>query len=261
VHKSVGSSARWQLRLVGVLEVRRAGTRETFNLGSRKARTLVAMLAARHGRMVPVDTIVEALWEDTAPRNPEANVATLVSRLRARFGPELVLGGRTGYRLGEVAVVDLDEAATLLADAEARLRAGQPAAGLAAAEHVLELLGGGPALADHPTAEWAESARTLQAGLLRRAWHAAAEGALHTGEPGRAQVLAETAILADPLDEAAYRTLMRSCAAAGEPARAIITYQRLRATLAAELGTDPAPATRDLHVAILRANALAGTPA
>ncbi|HEV2783276.1 MAG TPA: BTAD domain-containing putative transcriptional regulator [Actinophytocola sp.] len=250
----------WHLRLVGILEVVRAGTLERHNVGSRKARTLVAMLGARQGRVVGVDHIVEELWGTAPPRQPEANVATLVSRLRARFGRRLIIGGRSGYRLGDTARVDLYEAAAQVGEAEARLRAGQPASGLRAAEHVLDLLGGGPALADHPIADWAEEARTLQAGLLRRAWHAAAEGALHTGNPARAQVLAETAITVDPLDEVAYRMLMRACAAAGEPARAIMTYQRLRGTLATELGTDPAPATRDLHVAILRANALT-TPA
>jgi DNA-binding SARP family transcriptional activator len=46
--------------------------------------------------------------------------------------------------------------------------------------------------------------------------------------------------------------LMRAHAAAGEPARALLAYQRLRTTLAFELGADPAAQTRDLHLAILR---------
>jgi DNA-binding SARP family transcriptional activator len=130
---------------------------------------------------------------------------------------------------------------------------------LAAAEEAMALLGGGMALADHPFADWAERARLLQAGLQRRAWLAAAEGSLRTGDPGRAQVLAETAMAADPLDEAAYRAFMRACAEAGEPARAILAYQRLRRVLATELGIDPAVTTRDLHVSILRDNTLAAS--
>jgi DNA-binding SARP family transcriptional activator len=46
---------------------------------------------------------------------------------------------------------------------------------------------------------------------------------------------------------------MRADHAAGEPARALQTYERLRTTLATELGVDPAPATRAVHMTILRA--------
>jgi DNA-binding SARP family transcriptional activator len=195
-------AASWQLRLVGVVEVCRAGTPEAPDIGSRKARTLLALLGARHGSVVAVDRIVDALWGDDPPRRPEANVATLVSRLRARFGSEMIVGDRSGYRLDETTRVDLSDAAGLIAEAETWLRGGEPALCLLAAGQGLQLLGGGLVLADHPTAPWAERARVLQAGLLHRAWHAAAEGALRTGDPGRAQVLAEAAIAADPLDEA-----------------------------------------------------------
>jgi DNA-binding SARP family transcriptional activator len=247
------------LRLVGVVEVSATtGSWETARVGSRKARTLLALLGAHCGRMVAVDRVVDALWDGAAPRQPEANVATLVSRLRARFGPEMIIGGRTVYRLGTATRVDLYDAAAHVSKAEAWLNDGQPALGLLAAEPAMRLLDRGPALIDHPAAEWAEQARALQDTLLRRAWHVAAESALRTGAPGRAQVLAETAIAADSLDEAGYRLLMRACFAAGEPAQAILAYARLRATLAAELGADPAPVTRDLHLAILRSNAVAG---
>lgn len=228
-------------------------------MGSRKARTLIAVLGASCGRLVGVDEIVDALWGDHPPRRPEANVATLVSRLRARFGSELIVGDRSGYRLGQTTRVDLRDAAELITEAELWVRGTEPGRGLMAAEEGMALLGGGVALVDHPAADWAERARLLQAGLLRRAWLVAADGALRTGDPRRAQQLSETAIAADPLDEEAYRLLMRACDATGEPARAIRTYQRLRVTLATELGIDPACATRDLHVSILRDNALAAT--
>jgi DNA-binding SARP family transcriptional activator len=45
---------------------------------------------------------------------------------------------------------------------------------------------------------------------------------------------------------------MRAYHMAGEPARALSAYERLRTTLATELGIDPSAPTRDLHVAILR---------
>jgi Bacterial transcriptional activator domain len=55
-----------------------------------------------------------------------------------------------------------------------------------------------------------------------------------------------------PLDEAAWRAVMAAHTAAGEPAAALAAYGRLRQTLAEELGTDPAPESQALHLAILR---------
>ncbi|WP_439657639.1 AfsR/SARP family transcriptional regulator [Lentzea sp. HUAS TT2] len=244
-----------QVRLVGAVAVHGSeGTWEALEVGSRKARTLLALLGASHGRLVTVETVVDELWAGVPPQQPEANVATLVSRLRAKFGPDVITGGRRGYRLGTGVGVDLHDAAGLVAQAEGALSGGRARAGLLASEQALELIGGGPVLADHPTSEWAEQARAWQAELLRRARHTGAGCALREGLPARARALAEAAIAVDPLDELAYGLLMRAHVAAGEPARALLAYERLRAALAAELGTVPVATTRDLHVAILRAD-------
>jgi DNA-binding SARP family transcriptional activator len=249
------TAARWELRLVGVVEVRAVGDpHEALNVGSRKARTLLALLGTRPGRIVATDAIVEGLWSARRPRRPEANVATLVSRLRARLGTDAVLGGRAGYRLGEAVRVDLDLAAGQVTRAEGLLHAGEPAASAVAAERVLDLLRRGPALVDHPEADWAGDARHEQAALLRRARIILAEALLRVGQPERARPVAAAAIAADPLDEGAYRLLMRACFAADEPAQAVLAYQRLRHTLAEELGTRPAPATHELYLSALRAD-------
>ena len=54
------------------------------------------------------------------PTAPEQNVATLVSRLRAVLGADLIQGGRSGYRLadGPGVVIDLDAAARFCDQAE-----------------------------------------------------------------------------------------------------------------------------------------------
>jgi DNA-binding SARP family transcriptional activator len=248
----IRGAVRWELRLVGTVELGPVGVRKAPAVGSRKARTLLALLGSRRGRMVAIDEVVEALWEGRRPRRPEANVATLVSRLRAQFGAAVITGGRPGYRLGEQVEVDLDEAAALGAEAETLLRRGDSSLCVVAAERGLELLSGGPVLADHPAAGWADEARHRQARLLRGLRLTVAEAALSTGEPRRARPCADAAIGADPLDEAAYRLFMRACAAAGEPAHALLAYHRLRHVLAVELGTDPAPPTRDLFLSVLR---------
>ncbi|WP_037260190.1 BTAD domain-containing putative transcriptional regulator [Kibdelosporangium aridum] len=251
------ATGSWQVRLVGEVAVHGMdGTWEAPDVGSRKARTLLALLGVAQGRMVTVETIGEELWGDAPPRQPRANVATLVSRLRARFGASVIIGGRRGYRLGDTIRVDLHDAAQDITYAESALSTGRPGTGLVAAENGLDLIGTNVVLMDYPTPEWAERARAMQTGLLRRGRHAGAECALRVGQPAKAQAIAEAAIIADPLDERAHGMLMRAHDALGEPARALVAYERLRTTLATELGTGPVAAIRDLHVAILRANAV-----
>lgn len=250
----MGMARSWYLRLVGAVRVSNAAdTCEARAVGSRKARTLLALLGAQHGRTVPMDDVVDALWEGAPPREPEANVATLVSRLRGRFGQDAVLGSRRGYRLGDTINVDLHEAATYATKAEALLHQAQPAHGLLVAEHAMRLLDNGPVLSDH-RASWAEQARDTQKALLRRSRHVAAECSLRTSAPRLAQVLAETLVAVDPVDEPAYRLLMRACVAAREPARAVGAYQRLRMTLST-VKREPDQASRDLLGRILRPEA------
>ncbi|SED79566.1 transcriptional activator domain-containing protein [Jiangella alba] len=247
------------MHVVGALTVVRAGRAlAAGEVGDRKGRTLLALLGVAGGRLVPVDAIVEALWAGPPPRRPEASVATLVSRLRAALGQDVVAGGRSGYRLGDGVRVDLHVAADLVDEAELRLATAEPALALAAAQAALDLVGAAPLLADEADAAWAGEGRRLQADLTGRARAVAAEAGVRTGDVTAALAAAEAAAAAEPLDERSARSLMRAYDAAGEPARALAVFDRLRAGLAAELGVDPAPPTRELHLAILREQA---TPA
>jgi DNA-binding SARP family transcriptional activator len=243
-----------ELRLAGAFRVVRDGTELTDGeIGSRKSRTLLKLLAVGRPGLVPVDRIMDVLWPDERPAAPEQNVATLVSRLRAVLGADFIQGGRTGCRLaaGPGIVVDLDTAARLCEQAEGKL-ATAAAVALAAAERADELLSAGTAIGDEPYADWADPAREQVRELLRRVRLAAAEAALATGDPQLAAGYAEAAMAADPLDEAAHRWFMLASAAAGEQAKALAAYEALRRRLGRELGADPAPQTRELHLAILR---------
>ncbi len=147
--------------------------------------------------------------------------------------------------------MDLNHAAGLVTDAESLT--GEPA--VRAASAALRVLDG-EVLPEQPDTPWVEPARAWHHGLLRRTLHALAGSALDVGAFETARSAAEAAVLADSFDETAWRLLMRTHHAVGESARAVLTYERLRTTLATELGIDPAPATRDLHLFILRGAAL-----
>jgi DNA-binding SARP family transcriptional activator len=235
-------TGEWTVQVIGGLAVcTRGGLLRGSALGSRKARTVLALLAVSSGHASP-DRLAAALWGDRPPRDPPANVATLVSRLRALLGGHAIVKEGAGYRLG--VRVDLRHAADLVASAPV----------LPTASHALRLLEG-EVLPELPDTFWVEPARTWHRDLLRRARHALTLAALAAGEIEPARSTAEVATQVDPFDETAWRLLMRAHHAAGEPARAVLAYERLRSVLSTELGIDPAPATRDLHLFILR-----GTP-
>jgi DNA-binding SARP family transcriptional activator len=242
------------VRLVGPLAVRQMGRElAAVEVGNRRARRLLALLAVQRAQTVSIGRIVDALWDATPPRQPVANVATLVSRLRATLGTSVVVGDRRiGYRLGRDVRVDLHEAGDLVIEAEGRSASHQSTPALTAARQALNVLDESVALTDEWDADWAESARSLQTQLLRRARHITATVALDIGDTRTAVAAAQAAVAADRLDETAYRALMRAYHLLDEPAHALVTYERLRMTLAYELGIDPARATHDLYLAILR---------
>src|SRR5207248_2303610 len=89
-----------EVRLVGRFAIRRDGAAvPDADIGSRKGRTLLKLLAVNRDRTVSADRIAEAVWEGSPPARTEESVAVLVSRLRRTFGPDRIAGGRDGYRL------------------------------------------------------------------------------------------------------------------------------------------------------------------
>ena len=213
-------------------------------MGSRKSRILLKLLAVERPGLVPVDRIVEVLWDDEPPAAAEQNVATLVSRLRGALGsgrhpgrPARLPAGRPAPAVS----VDLDAAARYCEQAERKL-AASPASPWPPPNRPSCCCRRAPRWPTsrtrpgrtRPAASCASSCAGLASSRPRRRWRPddARTAARH----------AEAAMTADPFDEAAHRCYMSACAAAGEPARALAAYAALRERLAEELGADPAPA-------------------
>ena len=216
----------------------------------RKARGLLLLLALAGGRPVPLDAAVDALWGDTPPARPADQVAVLASRVRRLLGRDRVERTDGGYRL-HAEWTDLTELGAVAREAQRRLAAGETGAAASAARAALALLRG-PVPEVRAEAAWAAAEHAAATRLVQHARQVAAAALLAAGEWRDALDLATADLVADPLDEEAARTVMRAHAAAGRPARALTVYVDLRATLADELGTDPAGETAALHTAILR---------
>ena len=117
---------RFRFTLIGRFTVHQDGRAlaDTI-LGSRKQRTLLKLLLINRGHVVSTEDIAEALWAGNQPAKVEGNISSLVSRLRATFGTDAILGRRPGYTLapGSWADTDVEEAERLTAEAEARIAA------------------------------------------------------------------------------------------------------------------------------------------
>ena len=246
--------AQLEVRLAGVFGVVRDGVPlPDGELGSRKARTLLKLLAVERVRLVSVDRIAEVLWAGDPPKESAQHVATLVSRLRRVLGPDAIRGGRQGYQLagGPGVVVDLDEAARLTSHAEREL-AVAPALACTSAGRAVELLSPGTALAEEPTLRGRSRPGRNCAGCCAGPGTPWPELRRRPVIADLAARVAGDAMADDPFDEGAHRLFMSACAAGGERAKALEAYARLCSRLAEELGTDPAPDTHELYLAILR---------
>jgi DNA-binding SARP family transcriptional activator len=251
------SSAELRIQLIGQFQVSRGPGTTPLRLPAGKATTVAQLLVVRRGSFVSVDTIVEALWGDEPPPAAAQNVASLVSRLRRALGADVISGGRAGYRFETaIAVVDVDVAERLVAEADAQLRSGRPALAASAAVQARAILERGGFLEDEPYAPWAEEGRREAERLVRHARRAAWSAALALDDHAAALEAATRALQTNPLDEEAHRARMEALYRRGDAAAALAAYEQLRSTLVDELGADPSPQSEALYLAILRAEPL-----
>lgn len=109
-------------------------------------------------------------------------------------------------------------------------------------------------MADCPEFEdWLREAREKLAADGRRALQALIDAQRAAGRHAGAAETAQRLAALDPWDEAAQRQLMSVLAEGGRGEQAMGVYERLRASLAAELGSEPERATRALHESIAAA--------
>jgi DNA-binding SARP family transcriptional activator len=243
-----------RIQLLGAFDVRRDGVPISPNAWrGQKTRDLLKILLLARGRYVAADQLVEWLWPAAEPGAGTASLRAAVSDLRQLLEPGLargrdsafVLTRHEGYCFSPEAPVDLD-----LADFERALRsASRRDLETALARHPGELL------EENPYAEWAQPERARLRDLRLDALTRVAALALAEGDPGAASAAAEAGLALDAGRETLWRALMQAHAQRGDRAAALAAFDRCRAALARDLGTDPLPETQALYQAILAGSA------
>ncbi|MFJ7213113.1 BTAD domain-containing putative transcriptional regulator [Amycolatopsis sp. NPDC098790] len=247
-----------RFRVLGTLEVRVSGDRVTL-ASPRQQRALAALLLSPDA-VVPVERMIDALWEDEPPATAVKQVRNCVSALRARLGDAgaLIVTDGPGYRL-QTGADDLDSLRFRRHVAAARGLAGQ-AKFVDAVEEIRTglALWRGPALDGLRTTTLAGRAAVLDE-QRADAVELCAEWRLRLGETG--EVVRELTEFCGehPMRELSHLLLMRALAKEGRYAEASTLFHSLRRRLADELGVDPNPELRRLHEQIL-AEATPGEP-
>jgi len=211
-----------------------------------RPQALLASLAARAGRPVPADELIELVWGSEPPVNGLKSLQVLISRTRSACGADAIARDGAGYRLGasphEVDSVRLSE---LVRDATAALdRDAALAAELAhSAETLAEDLS---VVGDDGTGPLTELRRAAAADvdtarLIR------ARAASRMGRHAAAFPVLEAVSRNQPDDESLLADLLRSEAAVRGPAAALERYERYRRGLRDRLGTDPGEQLRRAH--------------
>ncbi|QQQ74352.1 winged helix-turn-helix domain-containing protein [Saccharothrix sp. 6-C] len=219
-------------------------------VGGARERYVLAVLSVEVGRVVPVERLIDGLWE-RPPRSARAQLHNLVSRLRAKLDDGVIITRPTGYALAAHAVeVDLAEFRALV---ERGRRAAEVGDHGVAEESFGAAVGlwRGAALAD---------VDEEFAGPVRVGWHeerlAAWEGRLAARLAlGRYdEVLGEVAplIAEHPYRERLYEVRMVALVAVGRQVEALEVYREAYRTLDVELGVAPGSALRELERRILR---------
>ncbi|MEU8403453.1 BTAD domain-containing putative transcriptional regulator [Nonomuraea sp. NPDC048892] len=223
-----------------------------LDLGTPKARVLLAVLLCRAGTIVSEDQLAGALWGDDPPRSATKNVQTYVHRLRRRLGdPARIVRQGSGYLVPPVRdELDAARFEALAGSGRAAEDAGEPEQATHRLREALDLWRG-PAFAgltDVPMLA-AEAARLDEVRLSALQSRIAVD--LRLGR--HAELLGELTALIDayPLRERLRAQLMLALYRCGRRADALAEYARARRTLIAETGLDPVEELHDLHQRIL----------
>jgi DNA-binding SARP family transcriptional activator len=225
------------VRLLGPIEIRLED--RPIELGPRKQRAVLAMLALELGHTVSADRLSQGLWGDEPPASAGKMVQSYISQLRRLFdgdGARIVTRSR-GYELqldgGEVDAVCFER---LLGE-----RRPREALALWHEEALADL-------ADEPFA--AAEIRRLDE-LRLRAAETAIDADLEAGCHADVIGELERLIAQEPLREHLHAQRMLALYRSGRQADALEAYRDARSALVEEVGVEPGAELRGLHDGVL----------
>jgi DNA-binding SARP family transcriptional activator len=241
------------IHLLGPFEVLREGQPLTSSAWrSQQTRTILKVLASRHGHVVPADQLLEILWPEEAPDSARRHLYVRVSQLRRALHPgdasAYILGVEGGYTFNPEAScwIDTWEFETQTGRGRRLQAAGDLESAIAAYEMARSLYRG-DFLEEDLYADWTFAERERLRERFLTMLTELAECHAQKGRYRRAVARCHDVLAADSCREAVYVRLMLYHYYAGEQVRAMRAYERCRQVLADELDVEPLPQTTTLY--------------
>ncbi len=234
-----------EFRILGPLEV--SSGQEPLDLGGRKQRALLALLLLNPNRVVPVDSLIAALWDDDPPGSARKALQIYVSQVRKTLGRDRIATQPPGYLL-HVQPDELDLARFEQLRAEGAL------------DEALSLWRG-PALSEFGEDRFAQGEIARLEELRLATIGARIERDLADGR--HRELIGELEALArdHPTRERLRGQQMLALYRSGRQADALDTYRQTREALVEELGIEPGRELRELQQAILNQDSSLEAPA
>jgi DNA-binding SARP family transcriptional activator len=244
-----------EIRVLGRVDVTDGA--HTTPLGATREGAVLALLVIHAGEVVSTDRLVEALWGDDQPPGAYRTLHTYVAKLRRILAPSRVAWGR--MQAGVITrrpgyVLELPTEAIDAARFEEHVTAGRATSDPLLRSSMLATAlswWAGPAYGPFADEPWARADAARLEELRLTALEQRIDADLEAGRHGA--LIPELQLLVDrnPYRERLWAQLMLCLYGTGRQADALRTYQRVRETLAADLGIAPSTSLRDLERAIL----------
>jgi DNA-binding SARP family transcriptional activator len=255
-----GHSQKLEIGVLGPIAIRLDG--ESIVPTAGKPKQVLALLALRCGRVVPVATLMEEIWGDAIPRSGATTLQTYILQLRRLIAESLPVQSRltakellvthfNGYQLlTEPSRFDVQEFDRLAALGDAELETGNAAS---ASVHLAQALNEwrGPALMDVPTGRvlCMEAIGMEEARMRVQEQRVLAD--LMLGKHSMLIPELRMLVAQHPMHENFCAMLMVAFHRSGAPWRALQVFRTLRKTLFDELGVEPSSRIQRLHQDVL----------
>ncbi|WP_431925463.1 AfsR/SARP family transcriptional regulator [Nonomuraea jabiensis] len=240
---------RLEFRLLGSVDACVGGRR--LDLGPRKRRYVLAALLLDLNRPVPVERLIDAVWESDPPDSARMTVQGHVYRLRRVLPGARLETDSSGYVLwADPENVDALRFRRLVAAAARE----DDEAGAELLEEALDLWRG-TALGESGFGRSLEVAAVELEEVRLTAVAELARRRLRLGQPERAVAPLRAIVTAAPHQERLVSLLMTAFHHVGRQAEALELYERTRRLLAEQLGVDPGRELRAAFESLLTAQA------
>jgi SARP family transcriptional regulator, regulator of embCAB operon len=242
--------------MLGPLQMIADGTE--LQLGPAKQRAVLAELLINRNRIVPIDSMIDAVWQERPPPEARATLHAHISRLRRLVSDAgsdpgaVVVSTPPGYRL------NVPDQACDLGRFAMEQKAGIGAAAVGRFEEASDRLSAalsewrGPVLEDLRDFPFVEAFAAALGEDKVVALTVRAEAEIACGRTHSIISELEALVAEHPYREPLWAQLITAYYVAERQYEALDAYGRLKTALADDLGIDPGPTLRGLHQRILR---------